>query len=301
MDYQVLESNEGNVWKYVFTIEDNVFNESMVAEAVLYRYDSFLDRIVICCSVQSGCPVGCKFCGTGKNFVRNLTSDEIVKQVEIVLKDKISDDVVSKCKKFQIMLMSMGEPMLNWGNVEKAINKLKFDYPNAMILVSTVGLNDMETFTKIIDAGRSGLIDGLQFSIHQSTDKSRDEIIPYKNKLSLESIQDYGMLWYLNTQIKPYLNYCIDGTNDTDEDFYNLTSIFPKQVFCFTFSVVCDPDKNDGSNRFNDLDEIQRFANRFSKEGYDVRIFNPAGQDDIGGGCGQLWFVQDWMNEHKDK
>ena len=42
MDYQVFESNEGNVWKYVFTIEDNVFNESMVAEAVLYRYESFL-------------------------------------------------------------------------------------------------------------------------------------------------------------------------------------------------------------------------------------------------------------------
>ncbi|MBQ2600525.1 hypothetical protein II582_04065 [bacterium] len=56
MNYKVFESSEGNVWKYVFTKDD------MVAEAVLYRYNSFYNRTVICCSVMSGCPVGCKFC-----------------------------------------------------------------------------------------------------------------------------------------------------------------------------------------------------------------------------------------------
>ena len=74
MNYKVFSSSEGNVWKYVFTKED------MVAEAVLYRYSDFYERTVICCSVMSGCPVGCKFCGTGAKFVRNLISEEIVKQ-----------------------------------------------------------------------------------------------------------------------------------------------------------------------------------------------------------------------------
>ena len=61
----------GNVWKYVFHFED------AIAEAVLYRYGTFKERTVMCVSVQSGCPVGCVFCGTGKKFIRNLTIDEI--------------------------------------------------------------------------------------------------------------------------------------------------------------------------------------------------------------------------------
>ena len=75
MNFKVFESSEGNVWKYVFTKED------MVAEAVLYRYEDFYKRTVICCSTMSGCPVGCRFCGTGNKFIRNLTSDEIVEDL----------------------------------------------------------------------------------------------------------------------------------------------------------------------------------------------------------------------------
>ena len=82
MNFKVFASSEGNVWKYVFTKED------MVAESVLYRYNTFYDRTVICCSVMSGCPVGCTFCGTGSKFVRNLTSQEIVEQLDTVLEDK---------------------------------------------------------------------------------------------------------------------------------------------------------------------------------------------------------------------
>ena len=99
MDYKIFESKEGNVWKYVFTKPD------MVAEAVLYKYNTFFDRTVICCSVQSGCPVGCKFCGTGKKFIRNLKAEEIVEQIEIVLTTKnLINDINEKCKKLQKLL-----------------------------------------------------------------------------------------------------------------------------------------------------------------------------------------------------
>ena len=50
---------------------------------------------------------------------------------------------------------------------------------------------------------------------------------------------------------------------------------------------------------FRNLDVIRQFEEMFIKEGYNTRIFDPAGQDDIGGGCGQLWYVQDWMKNHK--
>ena len=62
---KVFPSPEGNVWKYVFHIPEGI------TETVLYQYESFQKRTVICCSVQSGCIVGCNFCGTGKNFLRN--------------------------------------------------------------------------------------------------------------------------------------------------------------------------------------------------------------------------------------
>lgn len=50
---------------------------------------------------------------------------------------------------------------------------------------------------------------------------------------------------------------------------------------------------------YRNLNSIRDFENKFKALGYNTRIFNPAGQDDIGGGCGQLWYVQKWIREHK--
>ena len=73
-DIKRIDSSDTNVSKFVFTKPD------AVAEAVLYKYPTYADRTVICCSTQSGCPVGCRFCGAGDSFVRSLTTDEIIEQ-----------------------------------------------------------------------------------------------------------------------------------------------------------------------------------------------------------------------------
>lgn len=293
MDFKVFESSEGNVYKYVFTKED------MVAEAVLYKYNSFYERTVICCSTMSGCPVGCKFCGTGNQFVRNLTADEIVEQIATVLYDKNITDVNENGKRFQIMFMSMGEPLLNWDEVEKAIVRLHKSYPKAELLLSTIAPMENESIRKMIRL--SEMIDkvGLQFSIHKSNDTDRNKLIPYENKLTLEMIRDLGILWWKETGRHPYLNYCIDGTNNTDADKERLQLLFSSTVFNFTFSVVCSPNENMKDAGFKNLDAIRAFEQSFLEKGYNTRIFDPAGQDDIGGGCGQLWYVQDWMKAHK--
>lgn len=75
-DIQRIDSAEGNVAKFVYT------HDKAVAESVLYRYPTYEARTVICCSTQSGCPVGCRFCGAGDYFVRSLSVDEIVSQVD---------------------------------------------------------------------------------------------------------------------------------------------------------------------------------------------------------------------------
>ena len=295
MNYKVFASSEGNVWKYVFTKED------MVAEAVLYRYNDFYDRTVICCSVMSGCPVGCTFCGTGKKFVRNLKANEIVEQIEIVLTDKnLINDINDKCKKLQFMFMSMGEPMLNWNEVEEAIRILNKKFDNAQLLLSTIGCDNDEVFGKIVSLSKEIDKIGLQFSIHKSNDEDRNTLIPFVKKMNLEKIRDAGIVWWKETGRHPFLNYCVDGTNNSEVDYIRLTNLFSPVVFNFTFSVVCSSNESMKDASFRNLDVIKEFQNKFLKKGYNVRMFDPAGQDDIGGGCGQLWYVQDWLKKHKN-
>lgn len=129
MEYLKIESTDKNVAKFVFK------GDGVALEAVLYKYNTYKERTVICCSTQCGCPVGCSFCGTGKFFKRNLTKDEIVEQVNTVL--STIDCNAADINKLQIMFMSMGEPFLNYENLENAIRELNKTYPNAQLLVST--------------------------------------------------------------------------------------------------------------------------------------------------------------------
>lgn len=294
MNFKVFESSEGNVWKYVFTKED------MVAEAVLYRYEDFYERTVICCSTMSGCPVGCTFCGTGNKFIRNLSASEIVSQIEMVLEDKNITDISEKGKRFQIMFMSMGEPLLNWDAVECAIYLLNDLHPNAEILLSTIAPNKPDVWKRVIDISKRIEKIGLQFSIHRSNDHARNIIIPYANKMSLKEIRDIGTIWWRETGRHPYLNYCVTRSNHELMDFIDLSQLFSPIIFNFTFSVVCSADETMKEAGFRELDVLREFESRFIKSGYNTRIFNPAGQDDIGGGCGQLWYVQQWMKGVND-
>lgn len=291
-NFKVFESSEGNVFKYVFTGED------YVVEAVLYHYESFMKRTVICCSTMSGCPVGCKFCGTGNKFIRNLDSDEIVGQIIAILSDKGILSSIQDAERFQIMFMSMGEPMLNWENVESAIRKLHSKFPKAELLLSTIGPNEPESFNKLLKLSCEIEKIGLQFSIHKAWDYQRDILIPYKDKMPLVQIRDYGTLWWKETGRKPYLNYCLDGTNGSSPNSDKLMDLFSPLIFCFTFSVVCSKDENMKNAGYKNLAQIRQFEQEFLRKGYNTRIFNPDGQDDIGGGCGQLWYVQQWMKEH---
>lgn len=294
MNYKVFESSEKNVWKYVFT------TDKIVLESVLYQYESFYKRTVICCSVQSGCPVGCTFCGTGKNFIKNIDSDTIIEQIQTVLKDKGIEDINSKAERFQIMFMSMGEPFLNYKNVKKAIQQLNKIYPNAELLISTVGIDNDEDFADFTKMSCEIEKIGLQFSIHKSNDIERNILIPFKKKWNLREIRDRGIFWNQQTGRKTYLNYCVDDNNAKEEDIENLKDMFSPVPFNFTFSVICEADETAKDKACQNLDIIRKFENSFIEDGYNTRIFNPAGQDDIGGGCGQLHYVQRFLNNKKN-
>lgn len=293
MKYKVFNSSDKNVSKFVFEKDDDGVQKGIAVEAVLYRYNSYEERTVVCCSTQCGCPVGCSFCGTGKFFVRNLTANEIIEQVTTVLSTIDCD--IQKVKKLQIMFMSMGEPFLNYENVKKAITALAYIYPTAQLLISTSAPKAIKrSLFDFLHFSRSQPKVGLQFSVHESTDEKRGKLIA-SDTLSLANIGFVGELWAQHTGRRPFFNYCVHEGNNRQEDVNNLLRNFNPDVWECTLSVICEKDKT-MQNAINEkLDIIQDFLGKMRNAGYSLRVFNPAGQDDIGGGCGQLWYFQEWL------
>lgn len=289
-----VDDDAERVSKFVFS------NEGAVAEAVLYRYPTYAERTVICISTQSGCPVGCRFCGAGDAFVRSLTTEEIVTQAQHCLSMAYVAEgaIPAEMGRLQIMFMSMGEPLLNMKALDPAIRELHRLYPNAALLISTSA--PRVDYGAVADLSVDVPTVGLQFSVHESTDAARNTLVPFKAKLDLAAIARVGGEWFNLTGRHPFFNYCAHDGNSGPDDADRICALFDPAIWCATVSVVCE--RNEGLPATN---EHQRglaveFGSKLVERGYDVRIFDPAGQDTIGGGCGQLWFVQNWMEEHPD-
>lgn len=290
-DVRCIHDEAEQVTKFVFTKED------AVAEAVLYRYPDYKTRTVICCSTQSGCPMGCRFCGAGDYFVRNLTSAEIVAQVAHCLRNV--DCNPQDIGRLQIMFMSMGEPLLNLQALVPALRVLHETWPQAALLISTSG--PRVDIAPVIAISQEIPTVGLQFSVHEASDEARDALVPFRAKMTLHDMAVAGNRWFHEVGRKPFFNYCAHDGNTSHEDADFLRRWFVPEVFEATVSVICE--RNDGMPATN---EYQRslavnFSGKLLDRGFNVRVFDPAGQDTIGGGCGQLWFVQDWMDKHPDR
>lgn len=287
---KIIQSAESNVAKYVFTKSDAVM------EAVLYRYPDYKTRTVICCSTMSGCPVGCRFCGAGDYFVRSCTAEEIVAQVERCVEDTGVDP--DEMERLQIMFMSMGEPLLNKNGMIGALRSLSFMYPDAALLISTIG--PIIDYSWVYQISREIPTIGLQFSLHEPTDAARNKLIPFKKKLNLGAIADVGERWKEATGRKPFFNYCAADHNTSNHDADLIASEFSPFTWEATISVICERNEGLPARNEHQRDLAAGFSEKLLNRGFNVRVFDPAGQDDIGGGCGQLWFVQSWMAQNPE-
>lgn len=142
-------------------------------------------RTTLCISSQAGCPLGCKFCLTGKGgFIRNLEVSEIISQI-MVLEEKFS----LFGKSYNIVIMGMGEPLLNFSNLKNALEIITDGEGLAIsrrrITVSTVGIK--EKFEEYLQDLNMPL---LAISLHSAIQEKRDKIIPSKSVLSLKDLRN---------------------------------------------------------------------------------------------------------------
>jgi 23S rRNA (adenine2503-C2)-methyltransferase len=133
---------------------------------------------------------------------------------------------------------------------------------------------------------------GLQFSVHESSDKYRQKIIPNANNLS--KLAEAGEYWAYRTGRQPFFNYCVKQKNSKEKNVAQLLRYFDPYVWQATLSVICEKDKNMKDTTDEQMPLLKSFAELMTNAGYSVRLFNPAGTDDIGGGCGQLHYFQEW-------
>jgi 23S rRNA (adenine2503-C2)-methyltransferase len=194
------------------------------------------------------------------------------------------------------MFMSMGEPLLNFGGLTDAVRKLHALYPRFALLISTSA--PAVDYERVRSLSVEVPTVGLQFSVHESTDDARNKLIPFKAKLTLDQIADEGEKWHAATGRQPFFNYCAHEGNTSQEDAMRIFGLFNPAVWQATISVVCEREESVSAANQRQRQLATDFMSKLAGYGYSTRCFDPAGQDDIGGGCGQLWFVQEWMRQH---
>ncbi len=241
------------------------------------------DRITACVSSQVGCSLNCKFCATAKlKRMRNLNPDEIYDQVVLIRKQS---EEYFKRPLTNIVFMGMGEPLMNYNNVLKSIEKISSKSGLGMsqkrIVVSTSGVPKM--IKKIAD---EGVKFKLAVSLHSAINEKRTSIMPFNDKMNLKELEESLSYWYKKTKKIITYEYVVwKGINDTDADISALVEFCkktPSKVNLIQYNNIDDPDF---------VQAPAHILNKYIKtlESYKIKatIRKSRGQD-IDAACGQL-------------
>ncbi|MBI3391986.1 MAG: 23S rRNA (adenine(2503)-C(2))-methyltransferase RlmN [Nitrospirae bacterium] len=258
--------------KFLVQLEDGLTIESVLIPDK--------DRLTLCLSTQVGCPVNCSFCLTGRmGLVRNLASAEIVGQVRSVrarTPRRISN----------IVLMGMGEPLLNFENAADALRRLTdprgFGFSSRRITLSTAGI-----VPGIERLGREGPPVNLAVSLNATTDGIRDRMIPINRKWPIGRLLAALRAYPLPPRRRITIEYVLlGGENDTDEDARRLAALL-KGLRCKVNLIPFNPFPG-SSHRIPDRKRVERFQRILTESRYSAFIRESRGKE-IRAACGQLW------------
>ncbi len=251
-----------------------------IVEGVLIPTDS---RMTACVSSQVGCSLTCKFCATGKlERLRNLNADEIYDQVAIIREQALANYNIPLSN---IVYMGMGEPLLNYANVIKSIERITSPDGLGMspqrITVSTAGIAKM-----IRKLGDDEVKFNLALSLHAANETKRNQIMPINESNSLDALAESLNYFYDKTGTRVTFEYIVfNGFNDSLNDAKELES-FCRKVKAKVNLIEYNPiDGGDFTNAKDD--KIDSFKNYLEDHGIIVNIRRSRGKD-IDAACGQL-------------
>ncbi|GLQ07947.1 23S rRNA (adenine(2503)-C(2))-methyltransferase RlmN [Sneathiella chinensis] len=245
------------------------------------------DRGALCVSSQVGCTLTCSFCHTGTmKLVRNLTAGEIISQM-LVARDTIGEWPSPKGNRMisNIVMMGMGEPLLNYDNVAKALSII-MDGEGISLSKRRITLSTSGVVPKIRQCGDE-LGVNLAISLHAVTDEIRDVLVPinkrYPIKELLQACKDYPAS--NNARRITFEYVMLDGINDSPADARELVRLLkdiPAKVNLIPFNPWPGSQYECSSNN-----AIHRFAKIVNDAGYSSPVRVPRGRD-IMAACGQL-------------
>ena len=271
---QIQRSSDGTIKNAVRLHDD------LIVESVLIPTTS---RTTACVSSQVGCSLDCKFCATSRlKRMRNLNPDEIYDQVVAI--DNESRLYHNRALS-NIVFMGMGEPLMNYNNVLKAIEKITSPEGLGMspkrIVVSTSGVPKM--IKKMAD-------DEVKFklavSLHSAIDEVRTSIMPFNATFPLRDLREALIYWYEKTKNRITYEYIVwDGINDDRKDVDALVEFCkfaPSKVNIIEYNPIDDGVFQQANSKAIDL-----YVKVLEENNITVTVRRSRGKD-IDAACGQL-------------
>ena len=254
--------------------------DGLIVESVLIPTKT---RTTACVSSQVGCSLDCSFCATARlKRMRNLNPDEIYDQVVAINKES---KLYYNRPLSNIVFMGMGEPLMNYNNVIKAIDKITSAEGLGMspkrITLSTSGVPKM--IKKMAD---DKVKFNLAVSLHSAIDKIRTSIMPFNETFPLADLKASLEYWYEKTKREITYEYIVwKGINDTQKDIDALVKFckaIPCKVNIIEYNPIDDSEFQQASN-----ETIKNYIYNLEKNRIVVNLRRSRGKD-IDAACGQL-------------
>ena len=245
-------------------------------------------RATLCVSSQVGCSLDCSFCSTGKQgFQRDLTAAEIIGQVWLAIKSYDAFQPGNGRIVSNVVMMGMGEPLLNFDNVVSAMNLMMEDLAYGLskrrVTLSTSGV--VPALDKLAEVSEVS----LAVSLHAPNDALRDQLVPINRKypiqVLLESARNYIAAQKDTKRVVTVEYTLIAGVNDQVEHARELAGLlvgFPCKINLIPFNTFAQSDYQRPSGN-----AVSRFWQVLVDAGYIVTVRTTRG-DDINAACGQL-------------
>lgn len=267
------ESTDGTR-RYLLRLDDG-----RTVETVLMPEDN---RDTVCISSQVGCSVDCKFCLTAlMGLERNLTAGEIVGQVLFVARD---NNLVADRGRFNVVMMGMGEPLLNLPQVVKA-TRLLVDPDGVGLSERRITLSTAGIVPKILELGREAVRPKLAVSLNASTEEMRQELMPITRKYHLRDVIAACREYPLRPWEKLTFEYVLlKDVNDSDADARRVVKLLAN-LNCKVNLIALNPGPGIPFAT-PDAERVAAFQ-AIVRRGMPCFLRKPRGRD-IFAACGQL-------------